>query len=340
MYQNIYKYDDMKRSEHMAVRTTVGWYFWTHQLCEVTGQDAPMFLDRMFPNNIVNLKVGSDRYTTMLNEKGEIIDDVIIFRMEENKFWISTLFITYLLKWLETYQGEAKVEYKNITSQYHMFAIQGPKSLEMVNTLLKYAVDEQKFFTIRPNMLDDIPVYLNRGGFTGEKLGYELYIPAERLYEVENKLRVVAEQLGGKEVTEFQIMAWTLPTEAGFYYMRDLHHTNPLEVGLDKGINWEKEFIGKEALLKIREDGPTREMVGFTVEEADIHIKSRHLGSEGDIVYKDGVPVGRVAKLVYSYVQEKNNGYIIAQKGALKIGDRVLMHGHEGIITEKRFLDW
>ena len=67
---------------------------------------------------------------------------------------------------------------------------------------------------------------------------------------MENKLRVVAEQLGGKEVTEFQIMAWTLPTEAGFYYMRDLHHTNPLEVGLDKGINWEKEFIGKEALLK------------------------------------------------------------------------------------------
>ncbi len=58
-------------------------------------------------------------------------------------------------------------------------------------------------------------------------------------------------------------------------------------------------------MLKIREDGPTREMVGFTVEEADIHIKSRHLGSEGDIVYKDGVPVGRVAKLVYSYVQEK-----------------------------------
>lgn len=76
------------------------------------------------------------------------------------------------------------------------------------------------------------------------------------------------------------------------------------------------------------------------MEEADIHIKSRHFGSEGDIVYKDGVPVGRVAKLVYSYVQEKDNGYIIAQKGALKIDDKVLTHGHEGIITEKRFLDW
>ena len=78
--------------------------------------------------------------------------------------------------------GEAKVEYKNITSQYHMFAIQGPKSLEMVNTLLKYAVDEQKFFYHSPNMLDDIPVYLNRGGFTGEKLGYELYIFPQKDY--------------------------------------------------------------------------------------------------------------------------------------------------------------
>ena len=75
MYKNVYKYDDMKRSEHMAVRQSVGWYFWTHQLLEITGTDAAKFLDYIYPNNIATLKVGKDRYTTMLNDDGEIVDD-------------------------------------------------------------------------------------------------------------------------------------------------------------------------------------------------------------------------------------------------------------------------
>lgn len=80
MYKNIFKYDEMKRSEHMAVRNTVGWYFWTHQILEITGPDATAFLEYMYPNKIGNLAVGRDRYTTMLNEQGEIIDDVVIMR--------------------------------------------------------------------------------------------------------------------------------------------------------------------------------------------------------------------------------------------------------------------
>ncbi len=81
--KNVYKYDEMKRKEHMAVRETVGWYYWTHQLLEVNGPDAAAFLDRLYANPIGNLKVGRERYTTMLNEEAEIIDDVVIFRLEE-----------------------------------------------------------------------------------------------------------------------------------------------------------------------------------------------------------------------------------------------------------------
>lgn len=62
--QNVYKYDDMKRKEHMAVRKTVGWYLWTHQLLEVTGEHAAEFLDKIFVNPIATLKVGRERYTT------------------------------------------------------------------------------------------------------------------------------------------------------------------------------------------------------------------------------------------------------------------------------------
>lgn len=337
-YKNVYKYDDMKRSEHMAVRTNVGWYLWTHHLVEVTGEDAADFLDGIFLNNISNLKNGRERYTCMLDENAEIIDDVVIFRLEDQKFWVSTLFAHHLIPWFDAHKGEAKVEYKDITKEWDMYAVQGPQSLKVINSLATNPVDEQKFFSIADNEIHGIPVKINRAGFTGEKVGYEIYVSPENSNEMEEKIRAAVDKFDGKEVTEFQVMAWTLPTEAGLYYMRDLRHVNPFEVDLGKGINWDKEFIGKEALKKIHDEGPAREMVGFTIEEVDIHIKGRHMGSEGDIVLKDGECVGRCAKIVYSYVKDINNGLIIANKGALKNGDKVTIHGHEAIICDRKLV--
>lgn len=336
--KNVYKYDEMKRSEHMAVRTTVGWYYWTHHLVEVTGEDSAKLLDMIFLNNISDLKNGRERYTCMLDEKAEIIDDVVIFRFDENKFWISTLFAHYLIPWLDAHKGDANVEYQNITKAWDMYAVQGPQSLNVINHLTAKPVDELKFFAIEENEIDGIPVMINRAGFTGEKVGYEIYVSTEKSDEMEDKIRAAVDKFGGKEVTEFQVMAWTLPTEGGLFYMRDLRHVNPFEVNLDKGINWEKEFIGREALKRIHEEGATREIVGFTVNDVDIHIKGRHMGNEGELVRKDGECVGLCAKIVYSYVNEVNNGIIIANKGTLKNGDKVTIHGHEAIICDKRFV--
>jgi Glycine cleavage system T protein (aminomethyltransferase) len=338
MYKNVYKNDDMKRSEHMAVRNTVGWYLWTHQLLEVTGEDAAAFLDMIFPKNIANLKVGAERYTTMLDENAEIIDDVVVLRMEEKKYWVSTLFIHYMIPWFDAHKGNYQVEYVNVTKNWDMYAVQGPKSLDTINALVKEHVDELKFFNIRDNEIDGIPVKINRAGFTGEKLGYEIYVSPEKSDEVEEKLRATAAKFGGKEVTEFQVLAWTLPTEAGFYYMRDLRHTNPFEVGLDGGINFDKEFIGKKALLKIKTEGAAREILGFTLADDDYAILSAHLCDPGEPVLFNGEQLGRVHKLIYGYVKEQNIGYIFAKKGILNIGDHVSLHGHDAIITKPSFL--
>lgn len=325
--KNVFKYDDWKRGDHMAVRTTAGWYLFTHQLLEVTGPDAARFLDYVCPNNIVGLKVGRERYTTILNHAGTIIDDVVIFRLEEQKFWISTLFVLALIPWLDSLKEGYDVSCENISSHWHMYAVQGPKSLEMVNSMVEKPVDGLKFFSFAENSIDGEKVIVNRAGFTGEKTGYEIYVAADKLSYMDEKLAEAAKTVGGREVTEFQVMAWTLPTEAGFYYMRDLRDTNPLEVGLDKGINWDKDFVGKKALLKVRETGPAREVVGFTTDEADIRIHGKNLSgpAPADFVVKDGEEVGNVIKFVYSYVKEIPFGTIIAKKGALKNGDRVII---------------
>jgi len=340
MYKNIFKYDEMKRSEHMAVRNTVGWYFWTHQLLEVTGPDVVAFLEYMYPNDVASLAVGRNRYTTMLDEQGEIIDDVVIMRKSEDVFWVSTLFATKTDDWWYFHQGDFDVEWSEITDEWQMYAVQGPKSKEMVEGLVKDSIADLKFFAHMENEIDGIPCLINRAGFTGEKWGYEIYVNPDDCEALEALLKPAAEKLGGLEVTEFQIMAWTLPTEAGFLYMRDLAHTNPFEVGLEKNINWDKDFIGKAALLKVKEEGPKREIVGFETLEDDIYIRAKQYGGPGEPVYIDGEEeeVGRVSKMVYSYVKEVNNGYILAKKGALKVGDKLKIHGYDVVITQPKWL--
>ena len=337
MYKNIFKDDEWKRSEHMAVRECVGYYLFTHQLMEVTGADAGRFLDYIFPNNIASLAVGRDRYTTMLNDDGEIIDDVVVMRLEEDKYWVSTLYGTKMDDWFYYHSEAYDVDTYEITEDWHMFSVQGPKSPEVMNAILKEGVDGLKFFSSKRDSIGETEVLINRAGFSGEKFGYEVYCSPDDADAVQDAIDAAVKNAGGKEITEFQVFAWTLPTEAGFYYMRDLNHTNPFEVGLEKNINWDKDFLGKEALLKIKENGPEREMVGFEICDAneDHNIRAKQYGGPGDPVFIDGEEeeVGRVSKLVYSYVKNVNNGYILAKKDKLHVGDHIKIHGTGCVIT-------
>ena len=329
--RNIYKYDEMKRREHMAVRETVGWYLFTHHLIEVTGPDATAFLDKLCPKNIASLAVGRERYTTMLTEKAEIMDDVVVFRIDEGTYWVSTLFANKQVEWMRDHSEGFDVQWKVITQDWHMYAIQGPKSLELVNALVKKPVDDLKFFAFESNAIEGAQVMVNRAGFTGEKLGYEIYMHPDFCDRFEELIREKGEPLGAVQVTDIQLMVWTLPTEAGFWYMRDLQHLNPFEAGVDKGIDFTKDFIGKKPLMRIKKKGGAqRELVPFTVDEDDVFIHGHDLGGGGDYVFKDGEEVGRVWKFNFSFVLDKNYGYILAKKGGLDVVDKVIITPHEG----------
>ena len=341
MYKNIFKYDEMKRAEHMAVRTTVGWYFFTHQIVEVTGEDAEAFLDHVLMNDIATLQPGRNRYTVMLNDAAEIIDDVVVMRRSEDCFWVSTLFSVPMDDWFYDHQGDYDVDWDDVTDEWNMFSVQGPKSKEVIEGLVSESIEDLKFFSHAENEINGIPVIINRTGFTGEKWGFEVYIEEEYTDDMEEILREACDKVGGKQVTDFQVMSWTLPTEAGFYYMRDLKWHNPFEVDLGGRINWDKDFIGKEALKAIEEKGAEYEMVGFEALDDDPYIRAMQYGGPGEAVYIDGEEeeVGRVAKLVYSYLKDVNNGYIFAKKGKLKVGDKLKIHGYDCVIVEKNWLN-
>lgn len=337
MYQNVYSHDEMKRSEHMAVRTTAGWYLFTHQLIEVQGEDATAFLDYPYTNPIGNLKLTRARYTTMLDENGLIRDDVVIFRMEENRYWVSTLYTRKVLPWYDSHKAGFNVTYRDITPEWDMYSIQGPRSLELLNAIVDQPADEVKFFQMSDNTMDGIPVKINRGGFSGEKLGYELYISPEHTQKAVEKLREAAPKFDAKQITDIQVMVWTLPTERGYYLMSDIGWANPFEVDMARGIGWDKEFIGKEALLKIREEGAKRTLFGFTVDEENIFIPARNIGGPGTPVMLAGEEIGRVTKVTYSYVLNKNIGCAIVDNSKAGIGTKVQLHGFEAVLCDKIF---
>ena len=110
-----------------------------------------------------------------------------------------------------------------------------------------------KFFTIRDNLMNGIPVKVARSGYTGEKLGYEIYIAKEKMAELEARLSQKGEQMNAMHVTEIDAMVMTWACEAGFVLMTDIYKTTPFEVGFEKSIDWSKDFIGKEALEAMKD---------------------------------------------------------------------------------------
>ena len=108
------------------------------------------------------------------------------------------------------------MKYEDITPRYDMYAVQGPKSRDMLNMITDSPVDEMRFFSFEERKIDGIPALINRAGFSGEKFGYEIYIAPEYDGMLESKLKTAATAFGGQEVTDFQIMHGHCPQKKAF----------------------------------------------------------------------------------------------------------------------------
>lgn len=132
----------------MVIRNRVGYYDFTHKLLEVKGADACKFLNFIYDGAIGKAKVGQAKYTTMLNEDGIIIDDVIVFRVGEETYWVATLYSEELIAWLDAHKTTEAVQYREITGITTMYAVQGPESRNVLNAFLAKPVDALKYFWI------------------------------------------------------------------------------------------------------------------------------------------------------------------------------------------------
>lgn len=329
----LFKDDELARAEAKAVRENAAWYRWTHDLVEVTGKDAEKFLDWVLVNKIAGMPAGSGKYTTMLDEAGCIIDDLVCFRRNEGTWWLSTLYGPHAIRWFDAHRECFDVAYADITQDWDMYAVQGPNSAALMNALLADPVDGLKRFQLLESTVGTAPVVVDRGGFTGE-LGYEVYCKREDSQDVAAAIQKAAEAMGAPRLTVLEVYVRSLPMEKGLALRQDYKGLTPYEANLGWSVHMDKEFLGKEALAAAHETGEKRAFVGVEIER-----ESYEDIAQKEILYKRGVPRGYVTQMIYGYTVDKNIGFAVVDAAKCPLGTRVTIGPNDSpaVIVEPKW---
>ncbi len=259
----------------------------------VQGRDAEKYLNQICANNVA-VPIGRCVYTQWCNHTGTIEADVTVTRLAENQFLILSgdATITAVLAWLRRHiPVDAHAFVTNISSAYSVLNIQGPKSREFLSSITSADMSNEAFPFLTSQEID-IGYSLVRAirvTYVGE-LGWELYIPSEFSLHVFDTLVEAGADFGLKHIG-LQALN-TLRLEKAYRdYGGDIDNTDtPLEVGLGFFVDFDKPdgFIGRDALLALKESGYRYRMPQFLLEDPE------PMMHYAEIIYRDGVPVGSI----------------------------------------------
>ncbi len=269
--------------EHKAVRNSVGVFDVSHMgEVFVKGEKALDFVQQITVNDASKLIPGRVQYSAMCYEDGGIVDDLLVYRLAENEFLlvINASNIEKDFDWMK--KNNLGVDLQNKSDEYSLLAVQGPNSKKIIQKLTSDPVDIE-YYHFMNTKINGINLILSRTGYTGE-LGYELYFQgdekiAEGLWnsvmETGKEFNIQPAGLAARD---------SLRLEMGFcLYGNDIDQTtNPLEAGLGWITKLKKDkFIGKEALLKVKEKGLKRKLVPLTTDEKAFPRHGYDLTAEG-----------------------------------------------------------
>ena len=257
--------------EHNAVRNDVGIFDTSHMgRTMAVGPDTEKFINHLITNDVSKLGMMGGLYTVMLTPEAGVIDDLILYKMKPDQFFIVYNAATRAkdFAWFTKNVEGYDVELTDLSDEIAMLAVQGPKAAETLNKVTEEDITKVERFHIAEITIEGLPCYATRTGYTGED-GFEVYVRDCPLSNPEKALKVwnaIVDAgakpcgLGSRD---------SLRLEAGLNLSgQDIHEgTNPLEAGLRWVVKFKKEggFIGREALLKIREDGLKRAQVGLRI---------------------------------------------------------------------------
>ncbi|MCU9613852.1 glycine cleavage system aminomethyltransferase GcvT [Caldibacillus lycopersici] len=311
------------KEEHEAVRTKAGLFDVSHMgEIMVSGTNAENYLQKMLTNDVSKIKIGRAQYTIMCYEDGGTVDDLLVYRLEENSYLlvVNASNTDKDFAWLKQHQME-EVTIENVSPQYAQLAIQGPLAQTILQKIANNTdLSEISFFSFQTDVqLGKVSALVSRTGYTGED-GFEIYLQAADAPYLWNEILAAGKNegilpcgLGARDTLRF---------EAGLpLYGQELsREITPIEAGVSFAVKSNKPsfFLGKDILQDQKENGPTRKLVG-------IEMIDRGIPRHGYKVFKDGEEIGFVTSGTQSPTYKKNIGHALLQASFTELGTEIFV---------------
>lgn len=317
--------------EHQAVRQHCGVFDVSHMgEVLVSGTDAERYVNHIFTNNVEGLAVGKILYGMMCYENGGVVDDLLVYKMADDRFFlvINAANIDKDWAWIQLQAEGFNVTLDNQSDYYGQLAVQGPEAECIMEEILNLPCSELTFYTFK-TMGD---VIVSRTGYTGED-GFEIYATPDYINQCWDKLMAAGVTpcgLGCRDTLRFEV---GLPL-----YGDELSaEITPIMAGLGMFVKLDKEeFVGCDALAKQKAEGVAQKLVGIELQDKAI---PRH----GYTVMKDGQPIGTVTTGYHTISTDKSVCMALIDSQYAPLGTELEVQIRKkvfpGTVVKKRFYD-
>lgn len=308
--------------EHTTVRNDVGVFDVSHMgEFLIEGENALTLIQKVTSNDASKLEIGDAQYSCFPNDKNGIVDDLICYRLSENSYLlvVNASNIEKDWNWIQLHNSSIKATIKNVSDQYSLLAIQGPKATLSMQALTTIDLSEIPFYKFKIADFAGIEnVIISATGYTGSG-GFEIYVKNDQVEQVWNKVFEAGANYGIKPIG--LAARDTLRLEMGYcLYGNDIDdNTSPIEAGLGWITKFSKDFINADYLKAQKENGVNKKLVGFILTERGIPRK------DYPIVNVDGVEIGIVTSGTMSPSLGKGIGMGYVSKEMSKLGNEIFI---------------
>jgi aminomethyltransferase len=315
-----------REQEYWAIKNGVTlWDVSVERPVEIDGPDGFTLMDLLTPRDMRKCEVGQCKYAIICDENGGIVNDPVVLRLGENRFWLCPA-DSDLHFWVKGVAVGMGLRTTVRQADVYPIQLQGPKSPDVLRAIVGDRIATLRYYRfLQVDFPGRIPTIISRTGWTGE-VGFEVFLlDNSRAEEMINLIMTRGKAFG------------LIPAgpnhprriEAGILnYQADMNlDTNPYELGLDRQVDLSKQrFIGKDALVRIQREGVRRKLLGLVIDGEPVPAEFEGAWA----VTKDGRPVGRATAVIYSPGLKKNIAFAMLANGSNSPGQTVEVQSMDG----------
>lgn len=296
-------------AEHQATRTAVGLFDISHMgRLRFFGPDAVRFLDALVTRRVTDMRPGQVRYALMCNDKGGILDDVLVYRLAVDgsveddtptfQLVVNASNRPKIVEWLRRRLPDFATRLDDVTASTAMIAVQGPRAVGLVDPLLDCELAAMRYYTGTATRFDGVACYVSRTGYTGED-GCEIICDAADAQAVWETLLDVGADVGAQPVGLGARDTLRLEAAMPLYGHELSELINPIQAGLSFAVSFgEREFVGRAMLEKIARDAAQAVRIG-------LQLDGKRVPRQGATVMVGDQPVGEVTSGTFSPTFER-----------------------------------